>query len=162
MVDRLYWLDHQQPEDRPDPRSPMAKSFSNAFEVEMVAELVQYLIKGNSYDLGDIAVLVSDPFSSVPRIQLIKIQTPYNGQLAALSQRLNTTCSIWLSEKDRERLIDEGLLPSETIGSGSKAEVDMVHMLRVTTMYVRSRHSWLSVNLFLVITSKAKKRRLSS
>lgn len=40
----------------------MAKSFSNAFEVEMVAELVQYLIKGNSYDLGDIAVLVRDPF----------------------------------------------------------------------------------------------------
>lgn len=40
----------------------MAKSFSNAYEVEMVAELVQYLIKGNSYDLGDIAVLVRDPF----------------------------------------------------------------------------------------------------
>lgn len=62
MVDRLYWLDHQQIEDRPDPRSPMAKSFSNAFEVEMVAELVQYLIKGNSYDLGDIAVLVRNLF----------------------------------------------------------------------------------------------------
>ena len=40
----------------------MAKSFSNAFEVEMVAELVQYLIKGNSYDLGDIAVLVRNLF----------------------------------------------------------------------------------------------------
>lgn len=58
MVDRLYWLNHQQPEDRPDPRSSMAKSFSNAFEVEMVAELVQYLVRGNSYGLGDIAVLV--------------------------------------------------------------------------------------------------------
>lgn len=49
------------------------------------------------------------------------------------------TCSIWLSHKDRETLIDEGLLPTELTGSGYKAEVDMIHMLRVTTMYVRSR-----------------------
>ena len=72
------------------------------------------------------------------------------------------TCSIWLSHKDRETLIDEGLLPPEMTGSGSKAEVDMIHMLRVTTMYVRSRQPWLSINVFLATTSKARKQRLSS
>ena len=54
----MYWFDHRVPEDASDARSPMSKSCSNTFEVEMVAGLVQYLIKGNAYDLGDISVLV--------------------------------------------------------------------------------------------------------
>lgn len=59
MADRMYWLDHRVPEDTLDPKSAMSKSCSNNFEVEMVVGLVQHLISGNAYDLGDIAVLVS-------------------------------------------------------------------------------------------------------
>ncbi len=60
MADRLYWFDHRIPEDVADPTSALSKSCSNSFEVEVVAGLVQYLISGNAYDLGDIAVLVRD------------------------------------------------------------------------------------------------------
>ena len=63
MADRMYWFDHQAPEDTPDPSSAMSKSCSNKFEVDMVVGLVQYLIDGNAYDLGEIAVLVSPPAS---------------------------------------------------------------------------------------------------
>jgi len=59
MADRMYWLDHRAPEDTTDPKSAMFKSCSNSFEVDMVVGLVQHLINGNAYDLGDIAVLVS-------------------------------------------------------------------------------------------------------
>ncbi len=69
MVERVWWLDHQKPEDRPDPPSVLAKSYSNSFEVEMAIGLVKYLINTNEYDFNDIAIL-----------------TPYNGQLAALTQ----------------------------------------------------------------------------
>lgn len=64
MVDRIYWLDHRIPEDKSDPKSAMSKSCSNIFEVDMVVGLVQYLISGNAYDLGDIAVLVSNTGSA--------------------------------------------------------------------------------------------------
>ncbi len=115
MTDRVWWFDHQQPEDRPDCRSSMSKSYSNSFEVEMICGLVQYLINSNEYDLGDIAVL-----------------TPYNGQLAALTSRLSMTCSILLSDKDRESLLDLGLL--EEGQRGSKTDVDMTAMLRLASI----------------------------
>ena len=83
----------------------------------MVNGLVQYLVDSNEYDLKDIAVL-----------------TPYNGQLAALMRRLSATCSIWLSDKDRQDLIDEGLLTIEEAGPGLKTEVDLSSMLRVATI----------------------------
>ena len=117
MVDRMYWLDHKQHEDRPDPRSPMSTSYSNRFEVEMVACMVQYLIKGNAFNLGDIAIL-----------------TPYRGQLAALSARLSAMCSVWLSDTDRENLIGQGLLPADDFGTGVKTEIDMINLLRISTI----------------------------
>ena len=64
MTDRIWWLDHQQAEDRPDNRSPMSRSYSNSYEVDMICGLVQYLVNSNEYDFGDIAVL-----------------TPYNGSV---------------------------------------------------------------------------------
>ena len=115
MTDRVWWLDHQQPEDRPDCRSPMSKSYSNSFEVDMISGFVQYLVNSNEYDFGDIAVL-----------------TPYNGQLAALTSRLSLTCSILLSEKDRETLLDLGLL--EVDQRGSRTDVDMRTMLRLASI----------------------------
>ena len=119
MADRLYWVDHRQSEDCPDPRSPMAKSHSNRHEVEMVVALVQYLIERGGYSLGEVAIL-----------------TPYNGQLAALTGRLRKTCSVWLSEKDREALIDQGLLPADLDLAPTvvKIDVDLGSMLRVSTI----------------------------
>lgn len=105
------------PEDIPDPGSSTAKSFSNAYEVEMVVGLVEYLIKSNEYGYQDITVL-----------------TPYNGHLAAFAQRLSGTCSLWLSEKDRDSLLLEGLLEPEAASFGSKADVDLASMLRLATI----------------------------
>ena len=117
MVDRLYWLDHRQPEDQPDPRSPMARSHSNRYEVEFCAGLVHYLVECGGYEYGEIAIL-----------------TPYNGQLAALASRLRVACSIWLSDKDRESLIDQGLLPDVDPIGQCKTTVDLSSMLRIVTV----------------------------
>ena len=105
------------PEDVPDPRSAMAKSFSNSFEVEMVVGLVEYLVTSNEYDFKDITIL-----------------TPYNGQLAALTQRLSATCSLWLSEKDRDTLVLEGLLEPEGIALGTRTDVGIASMLKLATI----------------------------
>ena len=116
MLDRVWWLDHQKPEDTPDPGSSMAKSFSNTYEVEMVVGLVEYLINSNEYEYQDITIL-----------------TPYNGQLAAFAHRLSGKCSLWLSEKDRESLL-EGLLEPEEASSGTKADISLTSMLRLATI----------------------------
>lgn len=117
MVDRVWWLNHQMPEDAQDPHSATAKSFSNSFEVEMVAGLVEYLVKSNEYDFRDITVL-----------------TPYNGQLAAFAERFTGTCSLWLSEKDREALEDEGYLDPEEASMNGKTEISLSSMLKLATI----------------------------
>ena len=105
------------PEDIPDPRSAMAASSSNKFEVEMVAGLVEYLINSNEYNLKDITVL-----------------TPYNGQLAAFTERLAGTCSIWLSEKDRMALFEEGLLKEQDDLPGMVSNVAVSDVLKLATI----------------------------
>ncbi|MCJ1476027.1 hypothetical protein MMC13_004691 [Lambiella insularis] len=118
MASRTYWLDHHQPEDRPDPRSPMSNSHSNRFEVEFCAALVKYLLERNGYSLGEIVIL-----------------TPYNGQLAALYSRLQDTCLISLTDKDRDALDDLGLLPIPDKKTGSaKTSVGLSSMLRIVTV----------------------------
>ena len=133
MTDRIWWLDHQQPEDRPDHRSPMSKSYSNSYEVDMICGLVQYLVNSNEYDFGDIAVLT--PYNGsvfcTALIRLIKQLTRYR-QLALLTSRLSMTCSILLSEKDRGSLMDLGLLEDGQLGS--KTAVDMTTMLRLASI----------------------------
>lgn len=106
------------PEDSLDPGSPMAKSFSNAYEIEMVVGLVEYLINSNEYDYQDITIL-----------------TPYNGQLAAFTNRLRGTCSLWLSEKDREILLLEGILEPEEASFGRRTNIDIANMLRLYVIF---------------------------
>lgn len=117
MVDRLWWLDHKFPELRPDSQSVMANSYSNLFEVDMVMALVRYLIGTGEYDLGDIAIL-----------------TPYNGQLAEFAMRLREMCSLWLSEKDLETLIDLGILNPDHINRAEKTQFPMTYMVRLATI----------------------------
>ncbi len=89
----------------------------------MIFGLVHYLVHTNEYNFGDIAVL-----------------TPYNGQLEALSQRLRGTCSIWLIDKDKEKLRDlqtpDGYELDEELNEDidGKITFDMSNMLRLATI----------------------------
>ena len=44
MVDRTFWLDHREPEDAPDPFAVGGRSYSNAFECNIICGLVRYLL----------------------------------------------------------------------------------------------------------------------
>lgn len=44
MAHRTFWLDHQEPEDAPNPLVLSSKSHSNAFECAMICELIRYLL----------------------------------------------------------------------------------------------------------------------
>ena len=116
MADRIWWLDHNELEDSLDTRSATPTSFSNAFEVEMVAGLVDYFIGSNEYEYKDITVL-----------------TPYNGQLAAFTKRFKSICSLWLSEKDHEALIMEGFLDVKEFNN-SQSEIEVGNMLKLATI----------------------------
>lgn len=59
LSNRTYWLDHRNPENESAGPSDSSKSFSNTFEVDMVAGIVNYLVNSNVYGLSDIGVLVS-------------------------------------------------------------------------------------------------------
>ncbi|KAI9790938.1 MAG: hypothetical protein M1833_001737 [Piccolia ochrophora] len=117
MIDRTWWLDHKHTEDASDPSSTLSKSFSNKFEVDMVAGLVDYLLSQNEYHLGDIAIL-----------------TPYNGQLAQLKERFQRKCPVFLNAKDREALYDDDLITEEEAKSGHRLNVEMTNLLRLATV----------------------------
>jgi AAA domain len=115
FAERTFWIDHRMPEGD---SSSSSKSHVNHHEVAMVTGMVRHLIRGNAYSLGEIAIL-----------------TPYNGQLAAIHDSLKTTCSVWLSDKDRKALLDDGLLEeSEDTKSRCKDELKMSDLLRIATV----------------------------
>lgn len=116
LVDRTFWFDHKVAEDSVASDST-AVSFSNTYEVEMVAGLVEYLVSSNEYDYKDVTVL-----------------TPYNGQLAALKARFRDTCSLWLSELDREALLLEGFLDEEEILVREETSIEFGNMLKLATI----------------------------
>ena len=97
MRDRLYWLDHNEQEDKATPGAAAAFSKSNAFEVEMVAALVSHLTRQGIYSTEDIAVL-----------------TPYLGQLRKIKQRLGSTFEIVIGDKDDEAMEAHGLKETMT------------------------------------------------
>ncbi|ETN38001.1 uncharacterized protein HMPREF1541_07624 [Cyphellophora europaea CBS 101466] len=111
---RIFWWDHRVPELS---ETSNTKSHINEHEVNMVAGLVQYLLKGSGYRPGDIAVL-----------------TPYSGQLAEFYKALNKTCKVWLNEEDRKLLLKEEQLDIEPTELRKKDEVKMSDLLRITTV----------------------------
>ncbi|OAG40425.1 hypothetical protein AYO21_05325 [Fonsecaea monophora] len=113
LAHRVFWWDHRVPELESDD----LKSHANLHEVEMVASLVEYLLRSGAYSQGEIAVL-----------------TPYAGQLVKLYGRLATNCNIWLCEKDREALLSEEALSLGDEGRVTKDEVAIVDMLRIATV----------------------------
>ena len=106
IAKRVFWVDHRVPEADPEAAS---KSYINPYEVAMVTGMIRYLIRGSAYSLGDIAIL-----------------TPYNDQLTALRDSLKASCSVWLSEKDRKALLDDGLL--DEAEDGKPRTKDVVNM----------------------------------
>ncbi|KAL8954165.1 MAG: hypothetical protein Q9222_000049 [Ikaeria aurantiellina] len=118
MAHRTFWLDHQEPEDEPNPLGANGKSHSNQFECAMICELVRYLLNTNDFGSGEIAILV-----------------PYTRQLGSLKERLTLTgtCSIALSVKDKQDLIDMGLM-EENEQQQLRSDVALLTMVRLATV----------------------------
>ncbi|KAL8945029.1 MAG: hypothetical protein Q9216_000013 [Gyalolechia sp. 2 TL-2023] len=118
MVHRTFWLDHQEPEDDPDLFAVGGRSYSNRFECSMICEMVRYLLNTNDFDSGDIAILV-----------------PYSRQLGCLKEQLTRTgtCSIALSDRDKENLVDMGLL-DENEQQQFRSDVEVLPMVRLVTI----------------------------
>ncbi|KAL8990799.1 MAG: hypothetical protein Q9177_000625 [Variospora cf. flavescens] len=103
MAHRTFWLDHQEPEDAPDPSAAGGRSYSNAFECAMISELVRYLLNTR--------------------------------QLGCLKERLVSTgtCSIALSNKDKEDLADMGFL-DDAEQNQFRSTVEVSRMVRLATI----------------------------
>ncbi len=91
MRDRLYWLDHQEKEDKQAIQST-SLSRTNTFEVEMVAALVSHLVKQGTYKNEEVAII-----------------TPYLGQLQKIRRRLASSFEIVVGDRDQEDLEAKGL-----------------------------------------------------
>ena len=117
LFSRLYWVHHENNEDVPDPLSPMAKSFSNQFEVEFIAKAVKYLIEKQGFRYNTMTVL-----------------TPYNGQVAAFVRALKSFCKVTLTIEDKEALVDAGMLDVDELDTKSAASIELGALLRVTTV----------------------------
>lgn len=113
LEERMFWFDHDWPETSPEDSS--TKSYSNDFEADMIFGMVKYLLRGGAYALRDIAIL-----------------TPYKGQLALLKKTLSTVCPVWLHPKDRQTLIDDGLL--EETSDQVREELAPADLLRLSTV----------------------------
>ncbi|KAL3446759.1 hypothetical protein BJX65DRAFT_318478 [Aspergillus insuetus] len=101
---RLFWLDHENPEDPSDPEEPM-QSKTNTWEADMVTALVSHLCRQGKYKPGEIAVL-----------------TPYVGQLRLLKDRLENIVDLVISEPDLADLDEsEGETGQATPGNTGRA-----------------------------------------
>ncbi|KAG0210173.1 hypothetical protein BGX28_009613 [Mortierella sp. GBA30] len=85
MSRNLFFMDHSHPEDSRDQYG--MQSYANAFEVNMVDALAQYLIKNGYNQPGEIAVL-----------------TPYLGQLSRFRDVLRDRYELLIDERDQEQL----------------------------------------------------------
>jgi len=97
MRKRLFWLDHEEKEDR-STNHELIRSFSksNSFEVEMVAAIVSHLVRQGTHSIADIVVL-----------------TPYLGQLKKIKQRLRSSFEIVVGERDLADLDAQGIRDDE-------------------------------------------------
>lgn len=93
MRKRLFWLDHEEKEDR-STNHELIRSFSksNNFEVEMVTAIVSHLVRQGTHSIADIVVL-----------------TPYLGQLRKIKQRLRSSFEIVVGERDLADLDAQGV-----------------------------------------------------
>ena len=90
MRRRLFWFDHEQPEDGEKDRSD-STSHTNTYEVDMVFALVRHLVRQGVYRASDIAVL-----------------TPYLGQLRKLRRALSGFAEVIINDRDIDELALDG------------------------------------------------------
>ena len=114
LKQHLWWLDHKVPEDV---ATGASKSVTNTHEVQIIARLVRYLLRGSDYSPSDIAVL-----------------TPYSGQLLKVHEALSKECGIWVNEQDREFLIEKGAIEADVDESQRHFNLPMNELLRLATI----------------------------
>jgi hypothetical protein len=107
MRKNVYWLDHDNPEDKERMEIHPTKSKSNGWEVGMVHALVRHMVRQGVYDSSDIAVL-----------------TPYTGQLQKLRTAMRNDFEIVLSERDQDALTKDGFIAQDSseIQAGAKQD----------------------------------------
>lgn len=138
MVHRTFWFDHQHPEDHVETMALDSTSYSNAYECDMICELVRHLLK-----------TYVTLFTPTPIIQLIRynrndfgkeeitVLCPYNKQLANIKTKLSRArCSIFLSDADKESLVEMRALPEEELrsSSSSRSSVKIASMVRLASV----------------------------
>jgi AAA domain len=118
MHQALFWLDHEQHEDRENLIDSKDTSHSNMYEVHMVTQLVSHLSKQGCYKSGEIAVI-----------------TPYVGQLRKLRDSLRNTFSVQMSETDADELsqLDPVDSAQEIVGRIERKE--LTQTVRIATVW---------------------------
>ena len=113
---RMWWIHHDIAEDD---ATGLSRSITNMHEVKVIRELVAYLLRGSDYSPGDIAVL-----------------TPYAGQAVELRKALSQNCPVWLSEKDKDALVDCGTIDPDSadLDEQKQLSVPMKDLLRLATI----------------------------
>ncbi|KAL6921145.1 hypothetical protein FSST1_005171 [Fusarium sambucinum] len=110
MRRRLFWFNHDRPENANGNDESMSTSRSNNFEVDMTVSLVSHLSQQGKYGAGDIAVL-----------------TPYLGQLQLLRRKMESMFEICVNDRDADEL--------EAIeGENGDASLPNLGPLRKTTL----------------------------
>lgn len=93
---RLYWLDHREPETGEDPAQVLQISQSNLHEVDLVQALATHFVRQGAYKRNEVAIL-----------------THYVRQLQMLRGMLSYTFEVVIGDKDQDELDQEGLDKSD-------------------------------------------------
>ena len=113
---RLYWLDHREPETGEDPTQVLQNSHSNIYEVDLVQALATHFVRQGVYKSNEIVLL-----------------TPYVRQLLKLRDMLSNTFEIVIGDKDQDELAKEGLDAADT-GPVAKHRAMLKQRMRISTI----------------------------
>lgn len=115
MRQRVFWLDHRQPEAEASSTDALSTSRSNDFEIDMTVALVTHLLRHRQYYSGDIAVL-----------------TPYLGQLYKLRQKFRQSFAILLGEDEDQ--LENAKYEDDTDKDKTVVNDTLLQCLRVATV----------------------------
>ena len=116
MRNSVFWLTHNHAEDVAG-EDKRLKSHGNAWEVGMVAVLVRHLVRQGAYKTTDIAVL-----------------TPYARQLQQLRTALSHDFEVFISEKDENVLVRDGLAEAGNVSQTVLEKKKLVDTIRLATV----------------------------
>ncbi|KAF7173984.1 hypothetical protein CNMCM5623_006251 [Aspergillus felis] len=116
MRQRLFWLDHREPEADAANTSVLATSHWNQYEILMTMAVVNHLVRQGKYQSGEIAVI-----------------TPYLGQLHRLRQLFSQHFTVTLGERDADQLESAGFEAGEAAVK-TPARATLLKTLRVATI----------------------------